>query len=264
MFERELIMEHKFIDYKGHLLLTFPELEELGLRNCMTTADMDVGTSTNGNVDSIKEHFETIYEMLGKRPGILYNGYQEHSSNIELITGIEQGLQSPYGRFIPSTDGLITNNRDIALLTRFADCVPIILFDPTLKVQANIHSGWKGTLQGIGKKGALAMQRAYSSNPNDIVAIIGPSISSEDFEVEWDVANLFTDEFSRIPEAVRRKSEKKYLVDLQKINRALLCEAGIKNDKIHTVPISTFSDLRFHSYRRDKASYGLMGMITLL
>ena len=257
-------MEYKLIEHKGHLFLTLPELESKGLLNCMTTADMDVGTSTNGNIESIREYLETTYEVLGARPELLYNGYQEHTENVEAIIGYDQGLVSPYGRFIPSTDALVTGLRKIGLLTRFGDCVPIVLFDPVLGVQSNIHSGWKGTLLGIGSKGAEAMKKIYSSDPSDIIALIGPSIGRDDFEVEYDVARLFTEKYGRISDAVRRKNETKYMIDLQLINQTLLNEAGIPDENIHTVPISTFSDRRFHSYRRDKSQYGLMGMVTML
>lgn len=244
--------------------MTFPELEKEGLSVCMTTGDMDVGTSTNGNIDSINENLNHAYSVLGATPKLLYNGYQEHTKNIEIINNMEQGLLSPYGRFIPSTDGLITKMEGICLLTRFADCVPIVLFDANKKIHANIHSGWKGTLLKIGGKGVRVMKQGLGSRTDDIIALIGPSIGKDDFEVEWDVASKFVEIHGHIPGAVRRKNDTKFLVDLQLINKQLLLDQGLHERNIHTILISTYSDKRFHSYRRDKASYGLMGMLTML
>ena len=257
-------MEYIFVEHNGHQFLTFPELKRSGLSICMTTGDMDIGTSTNGNVESIRESLRNAYHVLGDTPDLLYNGYQEHTDNLEVIERMDQGLVSPYGRFIPSTDGLMTNMEGICLLTRFADCVPIVLFDVKKMIHANIHSGWKGTLLGIGEKGTRAMTGHYGSNRNDIIALVGPSIGRDDFEVEWDVASKFSEAYGHIPGAVRRKNEKKFLIDLHLINKELLLGAGIPEGNIHVIPISTYSDKRFHSYRRDKASYGLMGMLTML
>lgn len=257
-------MEHNFVSHNGHRFLTFPELVQAGLSICMTTGDMDIGTSTNGDIESIRNNLKDAFGVLGGEPKLLYNGYQEHTDNLEIINSVEQGLVSPYGRFIPSTDGLITDMNQICLLTRFADCVPIVLFDKKKKVQANIHSGWKGTLQKIGEKGVRVMKKNYNSKGEDIIALIGPSIGRNDFEVEWDVASRFIEIHGQIPEAVRKKNDMKYLVDLQLINRELLLKEGILEENIHIVPISTFSDKSFHSYRRDQASYGLMGMLTMI
>ncbi len=259
-----IIMEFKLTEQDGNLFLSIPELTELGLLNVMTTKSMDVGTYTNGNESSIIDNFEDAYRFLGKKPEILYNGYQVHSANLELIKDLSQGLKTPYGRYIPSTDGLLTSKKGIALLTRFADCVPIILYDAKLGVHANIHSGWKGTLLGIGVKALKAMVTEYGSDPLDVIAILGPSIDRDDFEVEYDVASMFEREYGHIDGSIRRKNGEKYLVDLQGIIKYLLKEAGISDENLYTVPISTFSDHRFHSYRRDKENYGLMGFITML
>lgn len=263
-WRRRIIMEHIFVSHNGHQFLTFPELVQAGLSICMTTGDMDVGTSTNGDVESIRNNLKCAFGVLGSEPKLLYNGYQEHTDNLEIIDSFEQGLVSPYGRFIPSTDGLITDMTQVCLLTRFADCVPIVLFDRKNKVHANIHSGWKGTLLKIGEKGVNAIKTSFSSKKEDLIALIGPSIGRDDFEVEWDVASRFIEIHGHIPEAVRKKNDRKYLVDLQLINRELLLQAGIHEENIHIIPISTFSDKRFHSYRRDQVSYGLMGMLTMI
>lgn len=258
------MMDHILVNHKGHQFLTFPELVQAGLLICMTTGDMDIGTSTNGDVESIRSNLKVAFEVLGSEPELLYNGYQEHTDNLEMISSFEQGLVSPYGRFIPSTDGLITGMTQVCLLTRFADCVPIVLFDRKNKVQANIHSGWKGTLLKIGEKGVHAMKKNFNSMGEDMIALIGPSIGRDDFEVEWDVASRFIEIHGHIPGAVRKKNDNKYLVDLQLINEELLLRGGIQKENIHIIPISTFSDKRFHSYRRDQASYGLMGMLTMI
>ncbi len=257
-------MDYKILTYKNKRYITIPKLSNLGLKHVFTTIDMDIGMKTNKSIEDIKNNIELVYELLDINPKLLYNGYQSHTNNIEIIKDINQGEVSPFGRFIPNTDGLITDKKDIALITRFADCTPILLFDPIKKVQANIHSGWRGTLQKIGANGVDIMVKNYNCNPKDILAVLGPSISKEDFEVDIDVMELFKNEFD-YKDIIFKKDNIKYLIDLTTINKRILIEKGIRKENIMDIAQSTFSnpDL-FHSYRRDKEKYGLMGLITCL
>lgn len=257
-------MEYSIIEHKGNKFLHLKELEDIGLKNSMTTGDMDVGLKTNKDIESIRSNLNKTYEFMGIDPKVLFNGYQTHSGNISLIKSHDDGLEGPFGRYFPNTDGLITDMKDVALITRFADCVPIILFDTKKKVQGNIHSGWKGTLQMIGKRGVEALVKEYHCDIKDLIAIIGPSIGKNDFEVEEDVSRQFRDVFPMWTDLIVKKNEKKYLIDLQEIVYRMLLEEGIGEEKITKIDISTYSDHRFHSYRRDKENYSLMGFVTMI
>ena len=104
----------------------------------------------------------------------------------------------------------------------------------------------------------------YQCDVNDIVAIIGPAIGKYDFEVEEDVSSQFAETFPLWKDLIVKKNEKKYLIDLQEIVFRMLVDSGIGQDKITKIDISTFSDERFHSYRRDRQDYALMGFITMI
>ena len=90
-----------------------------------------------------------------------------------------------------STDGLITNKKDLILSTTNADCILLLFFDPVKKVIANTHSGWKGTLKRISVKTVKKMKEEYGCNASDIICCICPSIRKCHFEVEKDVKDLF-------------------------------------------------------------------------
>ncbi len=257
-------MEYKIETKNNKRYITIPELTELGLKHCFTTIDMDMGTKTNGCIEDLTNNFQLIYDYLDIEPKMLYNGYQTHSANIASVSNINEGEITPFGRFFPDTDGLVTNKEGIALITRFADCTPILLFDPVKRVQANIHSGWKGTLQRIGANGIDVMIDKYNCDPKDIIAIIGPTIGKDDFEVDKDVMEMFEDQFAFYNEIIRKKDDVKYLIDLATTNKRILSAYGIKEENITIVDISTMSDSRFHSYRRDKAEFGLMGLVSIL
>lgn len=257
-------MEYKIVDYEYNSYIIIPKLRKLGLKHCFTTKTMDIGTHTNKSLENLKENFKKIYKFLNIKPKILYSGYQIHSNNIEIIEDQSQGQTTPFGRFIQDTDGLITNREGFALVTRFADCTPIILYDPIKKVHANIHSGWRGTLEEIVKNGIEIMVNVYKSHMEDIIAIIGPSIGKDDFEVDIDVMTEFKTKFESYADIIKEKNDKKYLIDLQKINKNILIQSGIEEENILTIDLSTYSHNIFHSYRRDRENFGLMALVTCL
>ena len=258
-------MEYKIESKNKHRYIVIPELIELGLNHCFTTLDMDIGISTNGDVEDIKQNFKYIFDFMGVKPNEIYSGYQIHSSNIAKIKDEDQGSYYKVGKVFYDTDGLVTDLENIAIITRFADCSPIILFDPVKRVQANIHSGWKGTLERIGANGVDKMVGEYACNPKEIIAIIGPTIGKDDFEVEDDVMEQFKVKFDFHNEIIRKKNDMKYLIDLQTTSKKILLEKGIKEENITIIDLSTYAnDDLLHSYRRDKAEFGLMGAITVL
>lgn len=258
-------MEYNIIKKNAYRYITIPELTELGLKHAFTTMDMDIGMTTNKNIEEIKKNVKEVYDLLGIQPKLLYNGYQTHSANIAIVENLGQGIKSPLGRYFPNTDGLVTNRDDVALITRFADCVPILLFDKVKRVQANIHSGWKGTLKEVTSSAITVLKKTFNSNPKNIIAIIGPAIGKDDFEVETDVASQFKDKFKNWEDTIRKKNNIKYLIDLQEINKRILLDNGITLGNITVIDLSTYKDKEIlHSYRRDGKEFGLMGLISSL
>lgn len=258
-------MEYKIIEKNGYRYIIIAELRDLGLKHAFTTIDMDIGMTTNKDINDLKKNIEEVYDFLEIKAKLLYNGYQTHSSNIGLVENLGQGLESPLGRYFPDTDGLITKRDDVALITRFADCVPILLFDKANKVQANLHSGWSGTLKKISTRAIKAMVQEFRSDPKDILAVIGPAIGKDDFEVEIDVASQFQTTFENWHDTIVKKNDIKYLIDLQVINKRILLDNGLLIENISIIDLSTYKDKDiFHSYRRDGKEFGLMGLISSL
>ncbi|MCR3955357.1 MAG: polyphenol oxidase family protein, partial [Gudongella sp.] len=257
-------MDYRIQENKGKRFIYLPRLQEMGLKHCLTTRDMDVGSGTNPDRELLQSHILEAYDFMSVSPVLLYNGYQAHTGNVKTIRSLEEGKKGPFGRFIPNTDGLVTDMKDIALLTRFADCVPVILFDPVMMVQGNIHSGWKGTLEKIVENGIQAMVSEYGSSPGDMIAVIGPAIGKDDFLVREDVSSLFKRRFNQWDDLIGQVSDEQYLINLQEINKRILLEMGVGEENITVIDISTYDreDL-CHSYRRDRQKYGLMGLFTV-
>ena len=160
------------------------------------------------------------------------------------------------------TDGLVTNKKNLILSTTNADCILLLLFDPIKKVIANVHSGWRGTLQRISTKAIEKMEKEYNCNPKDIICCICPSIRKCHFEVEKEVKYMFEEEFKNIIEKnniiTETISSKKWTIDTVLINQIILEEKGLKKENIIDSKICSVCNSNLvHSYRVEKEGYGL-------
>lgn len=260
-------MNYKIIDFKNKRFIVVPKLQELGLKHCFTSSDMNLRYGCDNKENGKVEDFNIISDFLGLLPKRIFFSKQEHTNNFTIIDRInldDLGQDFTLGRIIADNDGFISNLKDICFVSRHADCTPIILFDPVNKVHGNLHSGWKGSLQEISKLAIEAMIENYNSDPKDILAVLGPSISFEDFEVEKDVVDLFLNTFSDIDTYIYQKNDVKYHIDLNAINIKILLESGLEASNILNIDLTTMSDPLFHSYRRDGDKFKLMGLITAL
>ena len=209
------------------------------------------------------------YENLGKCIDIKLNKMvkpnQAHTDKIQIVEKHILENEPDFNLEVyDKTDGLITNNKDIALATTNADCILLLFFDPVNKVIANVHSGWRGTIQRISVKTVQKMVNKFNCKPENIICCICPSIRKCHFEVENDVKEIFEKEFRDLKIEQnndimeKQKDKEKWNIDTVLINKILLKQEGLKQENIIDSGICSVcnSDL-IHSYRVEKQGYGL-------
>ena len=160
-------------------------------------------------------------------------------------------------------DGLYTDQPGLALAISSADCVPILLADPGSRQIAAVHSGWKGTVGRIGAKMVGAME-VQGAKPEDIVAVIGPSISGSHYEVTEELIREFSRVFS--PEEMEtiavQTDEFHYLLDLWAACWFSLRQAGLKEENIHFSGLCTYENWQeLFSHRRRGGRRGVMNCL---
>lgn len=254
-------MPIKFLQEGNSIYAVWEELLALGIKNCFTTSTENMILSKNNDIDSLKINYQKAKKFSNCKSDETFFTMQVHSKKIASIRTINDGEKFSLGRRFKDTDGLITNLKDITLVTQYADCTPITLFDQKKNILASIHSGWKGTTLKILEEGINLMKNGYLSDPDDIYCFIWPSIGIDDFEVDKDVADVFRDRFDFFEEVSYSKGEKNH-IDIKEINKRIALINGIPLENIFVSDISTFSDNRFHSYRRDKEKSGRMSLIS--
>ena len=191
----------------------------------------------------------------------IYSGKQVHGCKIGYADG-KAGETHMFGKVFPETDGLITDKPGIALLVKYADCTPIVLYDPKRKVVAALHSGWRGTVQRISQKAITRMVNEFDCKIEDIYAYLGPSIDRENYEVGREVYEAFETFTERDTFFIPRGNN--YHLSMSDANEALLREAGIQSTHIEVDHLSTFDDARLHSARAEGKEYGLNGLIVMM
>ncbi len=210
--------------------------------------------------DKVIENYRRISRSIGIDVDSIVISQQVHKTNIRVVTAKDRGK----GLFIPrdysEIDGLITNEPGITLVTKYADCVPLYFVDTKQKAIGLTHSGWRGTVAGIGSCTVEELHCQYGSEPKDIIAVIGPSICKECFEIGEDVAVEFEKAF---PEAYDLKilarigDSSKYLCDLWVANRQVLIKAGLPEENIHISGVCTCcNDEILFSHRKTAGKRG--------
>lgn len=234
-------------------------LEKHGLKNFIAGSEYNFRYKEIGN--EIIDEVSRALSQMNVQPSEIYSGSQCHGSNIAYATGTS-GEPFVFGRQFEDTDGLITDKEGVALLIKFADCTPIILFDPETKVHASVHSGWRGTVQQISVRAINKMIEEFDVKNEDIVAFVGPSIDMENYEVGPEVYEAFENFKDR--DSFFKPYGEKYLMSMTDANLSILKKAGIKEENIEVFRDSTFTDERLHSSRQEGSSYQLNGIITML
>ena len=250
----------QFLQFKK--LLEFSDIlvhaYSLGLDRNFRTSNLEQNTSLKDYKDLCNEINANYINLV--KPN------QAHTKN---VTKVEYKINIDKPDFnleqYNSTDGTVTNKKNILLATTNADCILLLFFDPINKVIANVHSGWRGTLQRISVEAIHKMQKEYSCKPENIICCICPSIRKCHFEVEQDVEKLFEEEFkeelkenNKNEEIIERKNEIKWTIDTVKLNKIILQKEGLKSENIlHCGICSVCNSDLIHSFRCEKQGYGL-------
>ena len=171
------------------------------IKHCITLKSLNFGNVND--YETVQEEVINNYKLVCKNLNLDYNNIvrpkQTHTDVIKRINKKENiNIPDIFLEYLEDVDGVITKEKDIILSTVYADCIPLLFFDPIKKVIANIHSGWQGTLKRIGQKAVKRLIEEYDCNPKDLICCIGPSIRKCHFEVDKDVKDMFDGKFNNV------------------------------------------------------------------
>ena len=156
---------------------------------------MNLGFQNGDDPEAVYENYNRICSTIGVEPESVVHAKQTHGDKIRIVTTGDRGKGYNSERDYDEIDALVTNESGVTLTILTADCVPVFLVDPVNKAIGLAHSGWRGTVQRIAAKTVRCMKETYGSNPADMIAVTGPCICRDCYEVGEEVAENFQKEF---------------------------------------------------------------------
>ena len=144
------------------------------------------------------------------------------------------------GGAVDDVDALVTDRVGVVLFATYADCYPIVLWDPERRVAGLVHAGWRGTRAGVAAAAVRFMRDEYGCRR--IRAGIGPGICGRCYEVGEEVAMQFE------PRFLSQGGDGRSLLDLAAANQAQLEEADVK--PVFDIGLCTKENYLFPSHRR--------------
>lgn len=254
-----------FIENDLMRFYTFPTLEDAGVTHAVFTrrggvspdpwASLNLGGTVGDEPVRVAQNREKAFRALNRDPNSMYDVWQVHSA--EVVYADAPRKPNVDHRKV---DAIITDRPTVTLFMRFADCVPILLYDPIRHSAGIVHSGWPGTVKKVARVTIKAMHDKFGTQPGDILAGIGPSICFHHYdigpEVEIQVRKSFGEDASELLPSTDRRVQ----FDLWAANRLILEECGVH--QIELAGLCTACHLEdWYSHRGEKGHTGRFGVL---
>ncbi len=211
-------------------------------------ASLNVGGTVGDDPQAVQDNLQRMYDAL------------ELDSERDVVVANER---VPGRKWLARADGMIPDQPGVPLAMRFADCVPVLFYDPVRHAIGIAHAGWRGTVSQVVVSTLRAMRAAYGTDPTDVQAAIGPSIGPDHYEVGPEVVEAVKTSFGDTTDLIRTSPDNKTYLDLWAANRLALERAGV--ERIEVAGISTASNTaEFFSHRAEAGRTGRFGAIIAL
>jgi YfiH family protein len=210
------------------------------------------------DLERVRENRKLSFQAMGCAPESIFDVWQVHSADVVCARA-----PRPADESYRQADIILTDQPNVTLFMRFADCVPILLHDPRQGVVGLAHAGWMGTLRGVASTTVVAMKKNYGSNPADIVAGIGPAIGPDHYEIGADVILQVMQTYGDESELFLKSHHGKIHFNLWEANRVSLERAGVGQIEVSGICTACHTEDWF-SHRAEKGRTGRFGALISL
>jgi YfiH family protein len=243
--------------YQFHHLSEFTELKHavftrIGGVSTGPYRSLNLCRSVGDSETKVLKNRRIIQKRMGNMDLIFCN--QVHGA--EILSFSMHACSSSIRDRLQQADAMITNAHDVLLTIQVADCQAVLLHDPAKRVIANLHSGWRGSIQNIIGSVVKKMTEDFGTNPSDVIAGIGPSLGPCCAE--------FVNYRKEIPEQFHQFKINSDHFDFWRISRFQLMEAGVRDNNIQCAELCTRCRTdHFYSYRGEKNTGRFVAVIGL-
>lgn len=219
---------------------------------------LNLSISVGDEPERVAANRVRAFEALGRDPASIHDVWLVHGTDI-----IYADNPRPLSESLHKADILFTDNPNVSLFMRFADCVPLLFHDPKKGVVGIAHAGWMGTVKGVAEASIKGMQARYGSDPADVIAGIGPSISVDQYEVGEEVAAQFREKYGADSDRILQMRNGKIHLDLWTANVIQLQNMGVEQIQVSGLCTASHLDDWF-SHRAEKGKTGRFGALLAL
>ncbi|GAB4372807.1 MAG: polyphenol oxidase family protein [Calditrichia bacterium] len=157
----------------------------------------------------------------------------------------------------PECDGIFTEETEVPLVIRTADCAAIMIFSARQQIIANVHAGWRGVYQNVIENALEAIITTEKIKPSEIYVAISPFLRSCCYRVTEDFLSYFSGDYIT-------QKENTYFFDLEGAILERLLNFRIPMENIEMRQECTYcSPLKLPSYRRTKTTNRILSIIQL-
>lgn len=219
---------------------------------------LNLSISVGDEPERVAANRVRAFEALGRDPASIHDVWLVHGTDIIYADNPRPLSEPPH-----KADILFTDNPNVSLFMRFADCVPLLFHDPKKGVVGIAHAGWMGTVKGVAEASIKGMQARYGSDPADVIAGIGPSISVDQYEVGEEVAAQFREKYGADSDRILQMRNGKIHLDLWTANVIQLQNMGVEQIQVSGLCTASHLDDWF-SHRAEKGKTGRFGALLAL
>jgi len=238
--------------------VAIPALDSLGIiQYAFTTRQGGLGARVQGTKQP--DDWNRVAEAFGISPARLVTVNQVHG---ETIVRVEEANYEEIRT--AEADAMITRERGLAIGVETADCVPLLLVDPATPAVAAVHAGWRSTVRKIVQKTVATMRDEFGSDPERMIAAIGPAIGPECYEVDEPVMGPVREQFPFWREVASPRGNGRWGLDLVALNRRGLLQAGLSPRNVYSFGLCTscMADL-FYSFRREGRTGRMLSVVMI-
>ncbi|MEN6555261.1 MAG: peptidoglycan editing factor PgeF [Anaerolineaceae bacterium] len=218
-------------------------------------AALNLGGTVGDKPEAVLENHQRLFQVFGRPYESRFDVWQVHGT-----TMVYSDQPRPRDQKHRPADGIFTDNPDVTLIMRFADCVPLVFFDPTHHVVGLVHAGWQGTAQKIGELAVNYMRERFNSDPAALFAGIGPSICGSCYQTGEEVRARFLQAYGADALDFFTEREGSLYLDLWRANAYCLQRAGVQ--QLEQCGLCTAEDLdQWYSYRKEKGITGRFAVV---
>jgi hypothetical protein len=216
---------------------------------------LNLGGTNGDSRTNVIENRRRIFETLHCTVESIFDVWQVHGTDA-ICAEQPRPLDAPHRK----ADIILTDKTEITLFMRFADCVPVFLYDPERRVIGIVHAGWQGTVKKAASEAVRKMKAVYGCKPANILAGIGPSIGPHHYEVGEDVVRRVKNTYGDESGSLLICRNGLAFLDLWAANRLNLEQEGVTT--IETAEICTACDTdNWYSHRAEQGKTGRFGAL---